>query len=93
MLRPKGTKSARLIQVIETRSKKGQGTENDPARELVQYWDLNGELLAENDMGAKTENKFLKLFGSLMSEYRIEIVVWLSCALFGSYLGSIIFKS
>lgn len=47
--RPRGTDSAKLIPVIETRSLRGRGTEDDVCREVIQYWDLNGKLLAEND--------------------------------------------
>ena len=39
MIRPDGTQSAKVIQVIETKSKRGLGTEKDPVREVVQYWD------------------------------------------------------
>ena len=49
MERATGTKSAKVIQVIETRSIKGLGTESDPAREVVQYWDLEGNHLATFD--------------------------------------------
>lgn len=49
MLRPTGTDSARVIQVIETKAKRGLGTEKDPVREVTQYWDLNGDFLAEAD--------------------------------------------
>ena len=48
--RPRGTDSARLITVIETVSLRGTGTdETDMCRPLRQYWDLKGNLLAEND--------------------------------------------
>lgn len=47
--RPNGTKSAKLISVIETKAIRGLGTEKDPIREVTQYWDLNGEFLAEMD--------------------------------------------
>ena len=47
--RPDGTKSARVIQVIETKAKRGLGTEKDPVREVTQYWDLDGTFLAELD--------------------------------------------
>ena len=47
--RADGTKSARVIQVIETIAKRGLGTEKDPVREITQYWDLNGKFLAEFD--------------------------------------------
>jgi hypothetical protein len=49
MIRPDGTKSARVIQVIETKAKRGIGTKKDPVREVTQYWDFNGKFLAEMD--------------------------------------------
>lgn len=49
MVRPVGTKSAKVIQVIETKSKRGLGTEKDPVREVTQYWDFEGNFLAEMD--------------------------------------------
>lgn len=48
-VRPRGTDSARVIQVIETKSIRGTGTEDDLCREVIQYWDFKGNLLAEND--------------------------------------------
>ena len=50
MARPEGTKSARVIQVIETKATRGLGTEEDPTREVTQYWDLDGRFLAEMDV-------------------------------------------
>lgn len=47
--RPRGTDSARVIPVIETRSIRGIGTKDDKCRFVFQYWDLNGKLLAEYD--------------------------------------------
>lgn len=49
MARPRGTDSAKVIQVIETRSLRGAGTGEDVCREVKQYWDFEGNLLAEND--------------------------------------------
>ncbi len=49
MVRPDGTKSAKVIQVIETKAKRGLGTEKDPVRDVVQYWDFEGNFLAEMD--------------------------------------------
>lgn len=46
------TRNARLMQVIETVSIRGDGTERDPVREVRQYWSCNEmhpELLAEHD--------------------------------------------
>lgn len=53
MVRPDGTKSARVIQVIETKAKRGLGTEKDPVREVTQYWDFEGNFLAEMDSDPK----------------------------------------
>lgn len=44
--RPRGTDSAKVIQVIETKSLEGTGTESDPCCIKVQYWSFDGELLA-----------------------------------------------
>ena len=45
----RGTDSARVIEIIETRSCRGSGTQEDPCRLVVQYWSLEGELLAEKE--------------------------------------------
>lgn len=50
MIRPDGAKSARVIQVIETRAIRGLGTEKDPVRDVTQYWDFEGNFLAEMDV-------------------------------------------
>lgn len=50
MVRADGTKSARIIQVIETKAKRGLGTEKDPVRAVTQYWDFDGKFLAEMDI-------------------------------------------
>ena len=42
------TKSARVIQVIETVSLAGDGTDTNPVYEVHQYWTLDGDLLAES---------------------------------------------
>jgi hypothetical protein len=47
--RPRRTDSAKVIQVIETRSLIGLGTEDDLCRDLIQYWSLDGKLLATYD--------------------------------------------
>lgn len=49
MVRPDGIKSAKVIQVIETKAKRGLGTKKDPVRIVTQYWDLDGNFLAEAD--------------------------------------------
>ena len=47
--RPRGTDSAQVIQVIKTKSMRGVGTDEDLCRIVTQYWDFDGNLLAEND--------------------------------------------
>lgn len=42
---PRGRDNARVEQVIVTRALKGAGTEDDPCREVIQYWTLDGELI------------------------------------------------
>lgn len=49
MARPRGTDSARVIRVIETKTLRGAGTEEDVCRLVTQYWDFEGNLLAERD--------------------------------------------
>lgn len=44
--RPRGTDSAKVIQVIVTEALEGRGTEDDPCRIQRKYWSLDGELLA-----------------------------------------------
>ncbi len=42
-------RSAKVINVIEVRTIKGIGTKNDPVKEVIQYWSLDGRLIAEKD--------------------------------------------
>lgn len=51
--RPRGTDYARVVTVIETKSLRGSGTEKDPCRIVTQYWDFQGNLLAERDSEIK----------------------------------------
>lgn len=53
MVRPRGTDSAEVIQVIRTKSLRGEGMQQDLCRIVTQYWDFDGNLLAENDPCAK----------------------------------------
>lgn len=46
---PRGTDGARVILVIETKALRGEGSNEDPCRIVTQYWDLQGNLLAEGD--------------------------------------------
>lgn len=48
-VRPRGTDSVRVIQIIVTKSLVGIGVEDDPCRELTQYWSLEGKKIAEYD--------------------------------------------
>lgn len=43
---PRGVK---VVRVIEVRAIRGEGTEKDPVREVVQFWSFDGMLLAEKD--------------------------------------------
>lgn len=43
----RGCDSAMTRQVIVTKALKGSGKENDPYREVTQYWSLTGKLLFE----------------------------------------------
>ena len=56
MVRPRGTESAQVIQVIKTESLRGEGTEKEPCRIVKQYWSFDGELLAENDPSMKSDH-------------------------------------
>lgn len=48
-VRPRGTDNARLVTLIETRAIQGCGTDDDPVRIKTQFWDFNGNLVAEID--------------------------------------------
>ena len=56
-VRPNGTDSARVIQVIETKSNRGKGTLDDLSRQVVQYWSLEGQLLKEIRIQLRTSNR------------------------------------
>lgn len=47
--------SARVLQVIETKTQRGSGRSlDDPVRIVTQYWTFDGEMLAERDEYAST---------------------------------------
>ena len=48
-VRARGTDSAQVVEVIRTTALRGDGTEAYPARQVVQYWTLDGKLLVEID--------------------------------------------
>ena len=45
--------SAKVIQVIEAVILRGDGTSDDPGRQVVQYWTFDGTLLFERDNYAR----------------------------------------
>lgn len=49
MQRLDGPNGVKVISVIEVKAKKGMGIEGDPVREITQYWDMDGNFLAERD--------------------------------------------
>lgn len=49
VIRLKGPTSVEMMQVIKVTAEKGTGIEGDPVREIIQYWDTEGNLLAETD--------------------------------------------
>ena len=49
ILYPRGVDSARVILVIETKSARGSGAAEQPARIVTEYWSLGGKKLAELD--------------------------------------------
>jgi hypothetical protein len=49
MVRARGVDNAKIIKVIKTTSVIGSGTEEDPARQIYQYWDLKGNLIGSHD--------------------------------------------
>ncbi len=55
ILYPRGVDSARVIQVIETKSARGSGTAEQPARIVTEYWSMSGKKLAENDPMLETQ--------------------------------------
>ena len=48
-IHPRGTDSAKVMRVIETKALSGSGTTDDPLCQLTQYWSFDGRLLAEHD--------------------------------------------
>ena len=45
----RGVDSVRVLSVVEIKTTIGAGTDTDLSRQLIQYWDLEGRLLAEYD--------------------------------------------
>ena len=40
---------AKIIPVIQIATKRGIGTEEDPIRDAIEYWDINGKFLFVTD--------------------------------------------
>ena len=57
---------AKVIQVIVTEEYRGAGIVGDPYRNVPQYWDFEGELLAEKDDFDKHETKILVLNSNII---------------------------
>lgn len=55
---PETTRKARIIEVIETISIRGNGVDT-VLREVIQYWSKGGELLAENDPYCEKDNTLI----------------------------------
>ena len=47
--------SARVIEVIEVKTYRGEGVEGDPVRTVTQFWSLDGKFLADNDGSCELE--------------------------------------
>lgn len=47
--RSRGVDSVKVVTLIETTTLIGSGLKEDPHRDLVQYWNMDGELVAEKD--------------------------------------------
>ena len=45
----RGIWSVQITEVIKTKTAVGVGTEEDPVRTVVQYWDKEGKLIGEED--------------------------------------------
>ncbi len=48
-MRKSNVNKTELIEVIKTESVCGKGTEESPVRIIIEYWSLEGELLARVD--------------------------------------------
>ena len=62
------TKSARAIQVIETVSLAGDGTDSHPVYEIHQYWSMSGKLLAKSGSPESEQNLSNLSIGQIVKE-------------------------
>ena len=44
----KKTISAEIVEIIRTKTVVGEGTEKDPVRTEVQYWEKDGRVISKN---------------------------------------------
>lgn len=76
MQRQKGPNSVKVTKVIEVKTNKGLGIDGDPIREVIQYWDMDGNFLAEKETDptllcdlAKWESERLK---KVIEDYSVK---------------------
>lgn len=43
----KGIQSIEVVEVIKTKTVVGDGTKENPVKEIIQYWDKNGKLISQ----------------------------------------------
>ena len=72
VVRPRGTDSARMIKVIETRALRGNGEDDDPVRAVKQFWNLDGNLIAENDPFSYEDYKMLYQLKDIPTKQLVE---------------------
>nr|DAO88966.1 MAG TPA: hypothetical protein [Caudoviricetes sp.] len=53
---PDAVTSVDVIQVIRTVAMRGAGTEEDPFRNITQFWTMDGLLIKETDIQMETNN-------------------------------------
>ena len=61
-VRPDAVTFIDVIQVIKTVAVRGAGTEEDPFRNITQFWTLDGSLIVEFDIQ--------KMAGEIISDYQ-----------------------
>ena len=61
-VRPDAVTFIDVIQVIKTVAVRGSGTEEDPFRNITQFWTLDGSLIVEFDIQ--------KMAGEIISDYQ-----------------------
>lgn len=53
----RGVDSVKVVTLIETTTLIGSGSKEDPHRNLVQYWNMEGTLIAETDSFLEKEKR------------------------------------